>query len=119
MSNKIKILLSIVVIFFIFSIATKYYKYLVLQDYYISAEVSCDTETESCFVWDCDLTDEDCDQTPYKYIWKYAKNIPTCTIENLDSCPELTCQPNEDDCEYIFCSADTLSDEEFCFNDII
>lgn len=114
MSSKLKILTGVLIVFFLLSASAKYYKYFVAEDYYVSAEISCDTETEACFVWDCDPEDEDCDQTPYKYIWKHASNIPKCD-PRIDACDELQCGTDED-CEVLFCSEETLGEEEFCYD---
>jgi hypothetical protein len=116
MTRRNVIFVSLLLIFITFSIAAKYYKFAVAQDFYVSAELSCDTETESCFVWDCDLEDEECDQTPYKYIWKYAANVPQCNPLSED-CDELTCEADEEDCEIIYCSEDTVGEEEFCYTE--
>lgn len=114
MSKGTKLLIIFLAIIFTLSLGAKYYKFNVSQDYYISAEVACDTETESCFVWDCDIEDEECDQTPYKYIWKHATEVPYCD-PLLEDCPDLTCNEDEDDCEITYCSSETLGDEEFCY----
>lgn len=106
-------LVIVLCLFFVVSIAAKHHKYAIAQDFYVSAELSCDPEIESCFVWDCDPSDEECDQTPYKYIWKYAAEVPYCDPLDED-CEELVCTPDEEDCEIIFCSEDTLGEEEFC-----
>lgn len=114
MDSKVKILTTVLIVFFIVSVSAKYYKFSVVQDYYVSAEISCDVSTESCFVWDCDLADEECDQTPYKYIWKHASEVPECD-PRIDECDELQCGA-EDDCEITYCSSETLSEEEFCYS---
>ena len=114
MDKKTKILVGIIVLFFVISLGAKHHKFSTEQDFYISSELSCDVETESCFVWDCDPKDEECDQTPYKYIWKHASFVPTCSPED-EECAELSCSETEDDCEIIECSDETLGEEEFCY----
>ena len=115
MNKKSKALILCLLLFVAFSLFAKHHKFTVTQDFYISNELSCDTESESCFVWDCDLADEECDKTPYKYIWKYAAYTPNCDPREED-CEELFCAEDEEDCEIIYCSEDTLGDEEYCYN---
>lgn len=115
MSVKTKILVAVLILFFAVSISAKHYKFSIADDFYISSELSCDTETESCFVWGCDLDDEDCDQTPYKYIWKHGADVPNCD-PRTENCPELTCAEDEEECEITYCSEETLGEEEFCFD---
>lgn len=110
--TKTKILTVVMILFVVVSVSAKFYKFSVIQDFYVSSELECDPETESCFIWDCDLSDEDCDQAPYKYIWKYATGVTNCD-PRLEDCDELQCNTNED-CEIIYCSEDTLGEEEFC-----
>lgn len=115
MDVKSKILAIALIVFFVISISAKHYKFSTAEDFYISSELSCDIETESCFVWDCDPSDEECDQTPYKYIWKHASYVPECD-PTQEECDELMCTDAEEDCEIIYCSEDTLGEEEFCYN---
>lgn len=115
MDKKSKILAFVLTLFLCISIGAKYYKFAVAEDFYISMELECDTQTESCFVWDCDIESDECDQTPYKYIWKHAANVPHCQPLE-EECEELVCETDEDSCEIIYCSEDTLGEEEFCYN---
>ena len=113
MLNKNTIIFCVLLLFVAVSISAKYYKFAIAKDFYVSSELNCDPETEACFIWDCNLTDAACDQTPYKYIWKYAANIPACDPRTRE-CGELQCQNSEDDCEVIHCSEETLGEEEYC-----
>jgi hypothetical protein len=113
MRTSTKILTFILILFFALSVSAKYYKFSVVQDFYISSELECDPKTKACFVWDCDISDEDCDQSPYKYIWKYAADVPNCDPRE-DDCPELICKAAEEECEIIYCYEDTLGEEEYC-----
>lgn len=113
MDRKSKILLSILLILLVVSAAYKFYVFVIERDYVIAAEVSCDPSEEPCFVWNCSLEDPECDQTPYKYITKNAKNAPVCD-PYTEECNELVCEAGEPECEYTVCSEETLSEEEFC-----
>jgi len=113
MRTRTKILALILILFFTVSVSAKYYKFSIAKDFYISSELECDPETEACFIWDCDIADEDCDQSPYKYIWKYGADVPSCDPRTED-CEDLICTDEEEECEIIYCSEDTLGEEEYC-----
>jgi len=110
--SKTKILTGALVLFILVSLSAKFYKFSVEQDFYVSAKLECNPETESCFVWDCDLADEDCDQSPYKYIWKYATEVANCD-PRFGECGALQCTKG-DDCEIVYCDENTLGEGEFC-----
>lgn len=117
MDTKSKILFGIFGILIVLSVSASYYKFMVLHDYVVQAEVDCDPETESCFVWQCDpeVADE-CTGNPEEDIWYFkiahrnAKNIPYCD-PNDDSCLAFQCPENgEDECDEVLCSTDTLDE---------
>lgn len=119
MDKKTKVLAFFLVAFFVISISAKYYNFVIAQDYIVDAEISCDTETESCFVWDCDIEeDEECDHTPYKYISKNISDLPYCDpyTNEAGECPELSCSESDNYCEVFPCSEDELGEEEYCFD---
>jgi hypothetical protein len=87
-------------------------KYRVKQDFLIFAHTTCDTQTTSCFVADCDPdTDTECDQTPYAKVWVPAKSAPKCLLEN--NCEDFICN-SEQGCKLINCSDDQLGEGEVC-----
>lgn len=115
MKTKTKVLVLLLVVFMLFSIGAKYYKFAIANDYYISAAVACDPETESCFVWDCSIEeDEDCDQSPYMYMYTHASELSECNPYENDNCPDLTCPAESTTCEMIPCSLDELGEDEYC-----
>ena len=115
MNRKTKALIIFLVLFALLSVAAKYYKFSITSDYYISTTTECDVEIESCFVWDCDIEeDEDCDHTPYKYIYKHAGSVPSCNPFVSEECSELTCEGDED-CEVTECSEDEIAEDEICY----
>lgn len=112
--------LSILIIFF-FSILTIscvliYYRVFIAQDYLISAQVPCDPNTESCFVYVCDPQVEECgdfsEEEYYKIIYKEAKNIAPCDIGATECLNKLACSTNEQGCLYEVC--DTNNTENLC-----
>jgi len=108
-------------IFFIFATAVvvfSYYKYCLLEDYFLQIKVSCNPKEEKCFAVSCDASvDENCDPEEkesisyHKFIRKKADSFSLC--ENGTQKCVFVCQPNED-CEEIFCSEADLNDGEWC-----
>ncbi len=107
----------VIVLFFVLLVAAaiwKYQVYFVERDYLIYNQIACDPTEESCFAYLCEEDDEECDDTPYKKIEKYASNIAVCDEYAREDCPELTCEESEFGCIVTACSEDTLEDGEQC-----
>ena len=105
------------------SITVTFCKIVVLKDYQMMAETSCNPATEKCFVRTCDpTTDDTCptdtaaQTTYYKNISKSAATIYKCeqTVEKLGCDADLSCTPNEPDCSYTYCTATNVPDGEAC-----
>jgi hypothetical protein len=95
------------------SIVFTYIRVFVHMDYMLVKEVSCDPETELCFVYTaeelCEESEEEnCLETTeseyYKIIYKKAANVPECSPYGEEECPELSCAENEpeEECYYEF-----------------
>lgn len=110
MDKKSKILLSFVALAIIISVGLTFYRYVVLQDYQIIAEISCDPATDDCFV----RTEEDESTSTYRLLSRNAANIPLCDPETNENCRALLCEPNERDCEITSCSEEDLPEGESC-----
>jgi len=93
-----KVLLVALGILLVYAVVATYYRVFVARDYQVVAEIECDPETESCFVWE----DENGEVSYYKLITRIAANAPACDIEN-ESC-SFECGDKELDCAYIYCS---------------
>ncbi len=118
MDLKSKILFSVMGVLIVLSISASYYKYMVLHDYIIEAQIDCDPSVESCFVYVCDPEAEECAGNPeddtsyYKYLYRNAKNIPLCDPAD-EGCDALVCPESEEEgCQIIACSAETLATYE-------
>ena len=119
MHIKSKILFWTLGVFIILSVSASYYRYMVLHDYIIEAQIDCDPTLESCFVWVCDLEageectgNEDEDTWYYKYIYRNAKNIPLCDPKE-EGCDALICpEGGELECERINCTSESLASYE-------
>ncbi|MCK9282632.1 MAG: hypothetical protein M0P71_18600 [Melioribacteraceae bacterium] len=109
MDKKSKILLWVVAIIIVFSVTLAYSRIYILKDYQIIAEVSCDPEIESCYVYE----DEEGEISYYKNISKHASQIPVCD-PHIEECEEIYCSENESNCSYQYCDLDTLEEGETC-----
>lgn len=117
MNTKMKIFLGVFVLLSLLSVSASYYRFMVLHDYVIEAEVDCDSSVESCFVWECDPSVEgECTGDPeydtwyYKIVSRNAQYIPECMPDDTD-CDQFSCSPQtEEDCSYVYCSPDTLAE---------
>ena len=121
MDKKSKILFLVFFLVLAGSIFLTYYRYMIVRDYVIEAQVSCDPMTESCFVYVCDPENgEECtgdseqDTSYYKLLHRNAKNIPLCDPTEAD-CLVAVCLPGEADCQVTFC--DPTSEEDVVCSD--
>jgi hypothetical protein len=112
------------IIFFILILVTigfTFYKIVILKNYQIVKQVSCNPIIEKCFITECDpSTDDTCSASStisyYKKISKQASSIYACenTIEQNGCKDELSCISGEKNCSYTFCNKDSLEDGEKC-----
>lgn len=110
MDRYSKIIFGLLIVLVVFSIAATYYRVFVKEDYLISAEISCDPQVESCFVWPGEDGEAD---SYYKIIKKKAANIPFCD-PHVGECPELSCDEGEAECQIINCEQAELGEGEEC-----
>ena len=109
------ILIVLVSIFILGTLWYAFNRFYIEKDYLVTQQISCDPETENCFVWQCDPTTETCSENEddniayYKIIEKRAFNIPECTDE--EDCEELHCEANEVDCAVTLCMNDASEGE--------
>jgi hypothetical protein len=105
------------------SVGITFYKIVILKNYQIVAQVSCDPKQEKCFVSQCDpATDTTCPEklyeriSYYKNISKKAATIYACesTTPKIGCNEELSCTEGEQDCSYTFCDPAELADGEAC-----
>lgn len=108
-----KIFYTVLVLLIVVSVATTFYKIVILKDYQIVAEVSCDQTIEKCFQY----TDEESGEVSYyKLISKKASDIVACeaTEEKLGCTEELSCVDGEENCSYTYCDPENLAEGEVC-----
>jgi hypothetical protein len=115
------LIFSVIVASFATMFVFSYEKYMVFSDYTLYAQVSCEPDTESCFVYECDPeTETDCDpDEPYWYfkaVYMYAPDAPQCTPTAEHDCPELACEPGIR-CEEVMCDETNMGEYqelEYC-----
>jgi len=122
MDKKSKIFFIVFFLIIIIVILVSFFKYFVYNNYYIKIVANCDPAVESCFIGECyPEEDETCNENPdkrlyyYKIINKNFKNIQPCNFQTQE-CPELSCKPEETDCEEVFCDENELLEGESCSN---
>ncbi len=108
MDKKVKILILIFILGIFYTVFATYHRFYILRDYYITAEIECDPQINSCFVWE-----EDDEIFYYSLIRKKAKNIPFCN-PHREECEELFCEEGEKKCRITFCEVDELEEGEGC-----
>jgi hypothetical protein len=118
---KSKILLTVFFGFIILSVSASYFRFVILKDYVILAEVDCDPVFESCFVWVCESefdNDEECieDTSYYKMAFRNARNITDCNFR--EDCSPFSCSVfGEEGCGEILCTEETVLEygyENYC-----
>ena len=119
MDKKSKIFFWVLGILILASIGVTYWRIMLKRDYIIEAEADCDPATETCFVYECDPSAEECTGNPnedtsfYKIIRRNASKIPTCDPAD-ENCQPLVCGEGEKDCEEILCTEQTKTQEDVC-----
>lgn len=104
------------------SVAVSFYRFYILRDYEITAQVTCDPAQEKCFIQECDPEVEVCtgdtakDTTYYKLIHRLAQHIPLCDPNDAD-CHPLQCAPSEANCFETLCDEITASEEGVACSD--
>ncbi|MEI6528515.1 MAG: hypothetical protein WCO10_02465 [bacterium] len=122
-SRANKIFYTVFILLLIGSVVATFVRIVVLKDYQIVAETSCDPTTEKCFVYECDpVSDTSCSANPaerisyYKMISKKAATIAACeaTADKVGCGEELSCIEGENNCAYTLCDPAKLADGEKC-----
>lgn len=108
MEIKSKILLSLFAVLIFLSIGISFYRFFILRDYTVQAQIACDPYTENCTVYHCNVDVETCtgdaekDTSYYKILSRNAKNIPLCNQDD-DVCGSMTCPSGEEGCAITSC----------------
>ncbi len=110
--KRYKVFYAFLITLLFFGILFKYVHFIVQKDFIIFNQVNCDKTKDNCFISVCDTGSSECDNSTYKKIYKKAFFVKKC---NGDENCLSSCGYNEDGCELVFCSADTLIDGEMCF----
>ncbi|MEI8096596.1 MAG: hypothetical protein WCG73_00605 [Candidatus Moraniibacteriota bacterium] len=119
MDKKSRIFFLVFFLLILSSVVVTYCKIVILRDYMIVADATCDPYTERCFVAECDSTTTTCTGDPaqdtsyFKRISRNAQNIPLCDPA-AEGCDALVCPSYETDCSYTLCDPTTAKDGEIC-----
>ena len=113
MDKKSKILMWVFIFSVCISVGITYYRYVIKKDYIIFVHVECNPEVDSCFYYECEEGDSECEIEYYKKIEKKAFNIELCDSESPD-CKPLFCAEGEKDCTITNCSVDNVEEGEKC-----
>ncbi|KND48968.1 MAG: hypothetical protein AB200_00880 [Parcubacteria bacterium C7867-005] len=113
MTSGLKSSLTFFVVVILFVVGVQFNRMIIEKDYLLYSHTECDPTAESCFVQDCEESEDGCDLTPYKKIEKLAKNAPDCDLSKPE-CINLSCAVDEDSCTVTSCSEDVLEEGETC-----
>jgi hypothetical protein len=72
-------------------VAASYYKYVILHDYPILVQTSCDPYTESCFAEACEEGDEGCEHEGLVYV-KYLEGSAAALNRCFSESPDASCE---------------------------
>jgi hypothetical protein len=112
--TKSKVLIAAFFAVVVVATVWKYDAFVIRHDFRVYDQVPCDPITESCFAYECEEFDEECDDAPFKKIEKNAKYIPLCPNYLEEECKPLSCTTGEEDCVETLCSEDVLEEGEMC-----
>jgi hypothetical protein len=116
MDIKSKIIFIVLVIGIAISVWQTYDRIYVERDYMISAEIDCDPEVNSCYVW----VDEEGEYGEVGEVWYYAliskkaSSFSICNPHREECEDELYCADDEEDCEVYYCEPEEVGDGEEC-----
>ena len=107
-STKDTVLKYALLILFVALVASSYYRFIVLQDYYVLYEVSCDPYSQDCYIGcEDDLCEE---EYHYALIERHAPAIHDLCGSDITDCEEAEfCAEDETDCSVMLC--DPLEEE--------
>jgi len=119
MNKNSKIIFTVFFLSALTAVGISFYKYYILEDFYITAEKNCDPRGEGCFVRECDpASDSNCPEEGekrmvyYTLVTKKANTIQKCDPKD-PACPALDCREG-DDCVETFCDETAKGEEETC-----
>lgn len=107
-----RIFYIILALLLIGSVVTTFVKIVIMKNYQIVAETSCDPAVEACYAYE----DEETELYFYKLISKKASDIVACeaTEEKLGCDEELSCTEGEENCSYTYCDPENLEEGQMC-----
>ncbi len=109
-----------IIISIVFAICVSFYRFIIINDYVIYYEGSCDPNTESCF----ESCDDECFY--YKKVKKYAPDIYSECGKDITECESANiCLAQDRRCSVVYCNqeidenCDNIINENILNNDSI
>ncbi len=103
---------ALIVVVVLATILLRVEQYEVEREYVVYSTAPCDQSEQSCFVWDCDIEDPECDATGYLKVEVTANQAPECLVEG--SCEDFAWCTEDVECYLSQCSHDTIEEGEIC-----
>lgn len=114
MDTKSKLLITLFIVAVLAVTAWKYYVYVIRHDFVVYDQIECDPSIESCFAYECEENDEECDNAPFKKIERSAMSTTPCPNHKEGACETVACSESEKSCTEILCTEDALEEGETC-----
>jgi len=86
----------------ILTISASFYRYMILEDFFVTYEIACNPQTASCFIG-CE--DDECTEEYYfSLVTRHTNDISLLCGEDITDCEAaLSCGVNEATCQVIYC----------------
>lgn len=125
MSRYINHIITIVTILAVcMSVGMTAYRYIVLRDYLVQVETSCDPAEEACFVYECESEDEEgcialgeSYYSPYAIVVRDARHVPLCASDSEADCDVRDCG-SDASCHITYCDPETRMNEQICLSEV-
>lgn len=106
------LLLYILLPLVLFACFASLYRFMVIGDYIVEYQGSCDPATHSCFIGYDDTVQEN---YYYTKVVKHAADLFSVCGPDYSECEEANvCLPTDSGCSVTYCSSDTVSEGESC-----
>lgn len=94
------------------AVVVRFYAYFINEDFDLYAQIPCNPAEATCFINDCDPSNEECDVTPFMFAEMSASKAPDCFEEN--NCVDFACPSDDEACLVMECSEDVLYEGVIC-----
>jgi len=107
----------ILIIAILANVGFSYYRFIIMHDYLVGYEGTCDPKTEKCFTG---CTDDACTESYYySQMRKYEPDLfAECGVDITDCEEASVCLSNDRDCSITYCDEKTKTEDEECISGI-